>query len=310
MEHSSVLLEPFLFYSQEIEPRRMWDATLGLAGHSLALAQLCPNLYVYGSDLDAELLQLAAERIEKAKLQNRFFLKKANFAEDPFAKEAPFDIILLDLGISSFHLDYFERGFSFRQNAKLDMRLDPSTGNPLYDWLNKASLEEISQVLRNYGEEPYARPIAQEILRERTKNPLLTSGQLRQIVEKVYAQKKVPHKKRHVLRHPAVRTFQALRIFINHEIENLEKALSFLPERLSQRGRLFIISFHSLEDRVVKKAFSEKVRIFLKDPLRKSNFVAGNFRLLTPKPIRPSAIEIRHNPRSRSAKMRILEKIT
>lgn len=301
MHHESVLLNEFLKLATEVKPLTMWDATLGLAGHSIALAKALPSLKVYGSDVDSEMLAKAQEKIKFEGLENRFFLKKANFSEDPFVKEAPFGVILLDLGMSSLHLENFNRGFSFRKIEILDMRFDTTMGEPLWQWLNRASGLEIAKILKEYGEEPLANAIAQEILNYRKNKNLKMTSELVQIVEKVYRKKNI-RKNRHVHRYPATRAFQAFRIFQNQELAHLEKALGFLPERLEKGGRLFIISFHSLEDRLVKKTFRQKA---LK---QNKNFVLQDFKEISRKPIVPSEEEIEKNPRSRSAKMRVLER--
>ncbi len=308
-DHASVLLEPFLRLAAEVRPRTFWDGTLGLGGHAIALARLLPELRVWGSDADIEMLNRAGAAIASAGLSERFSLAQGNFASDPHGSHAPFDIILLDLGISSLHIDELDRGITFRGDQELDMRLDVSQGEPVWRWLNKAKTEEIMSVLFRYGEESFAPHIARAIVaRRETFGELRRNFELREICEEVY-RRRVPAAKRHTFRYPAVKTFQALRIFINQELASLEKALEFLPERLNVGGRLFIISFHSLEDRLVKHAFAERTRIIETDPLARRNYREGDYTLVVKKSIVPDKNEIAKNSRARSARMRVLQRL-
>ncbi|GAB4431034.1 MAG: 16S rRNA (cytosine(1402)-N(4))-methyltransferase RsmH [Turneriella sp.] len=282
--------------------RKVWDGTTGLGGHLLALSEQYPEARLLASDTDAAMLEFARER-----LGNRVAVyRHANFADIPFSDEAPLGFIFLDLGISSAHLDYFERGFSFRFDQPLDMRMDASTGVSAADLLQTESEESLARIFFEYGDEKLSRRIAREIVSRRRTDPVTTTTQLAEICKKMYPPK---HKaKGHADRHPATRVFQALRIAVNNELGVLRTALEQLPQQLAPGGRMAVISFHSLEDRLVKHAFRNLAYIPEADPTAKSNFRAGDFRLIEPGGIAPDEEEIQRNPRSRSARLRILEK--
>lgn len=313
MTHRSVLLDEVLGYIdpwQSEEKKYMWDATLGLAGHSIAALSAHKNLQVLGSDCDSEMLALAEKKITEAGVSERVVLKNANFSENPFAQMIPgagLDYILADLGISSLHLDSFSRGITYRYDQPLDMRLDMHRSQPVSDWLNKASYEELKHCLYNYGEEKKAPLIARKIINAREEQPLKTTLQLKAIVESCF-KKHTNRKKTHTERNPSARTFQALRIKANNELQHLETALHFMPTLLKPGGKLLMISFHSLEDRLVKHSFKKLEKIKNTSPLAKSEYREGNFTMLTKKPVTPANDEIDQNPRSRSAKLRVLQK--
>ena len=305
MIHQSVLLNEVLAQAERLTKSgaRFWDGTLGAGGHCSALATKYPNAQGYASDTDDEMLRLASASLAGRAIQ----IKHANFSENPFAGVGKFDFILLDLGISSAHFDVFERGFSYRYDQPLDMRLDTENQNTAADILNNQSEREISTILFRFGEERRSRQIAARIVAERKKQPILRTGQLVEICKYCY-----PLKSRgqgHADRHPYVRTFQALRIAVNAELESLEQALAFLPDLLTVDGKLCIITFHSLEDRLVKQAFRGREQIKNTDPLAKSHFVRGNFVAEPSKGIVPSPEEIQHNSRARSARMRVLRRL-
>lgn len=287
---------------------KIWDGTLGMGGHSAALLEQFANAFLFASDHDADMLQFA-ERNLKAKFASRLHLQRANYAQNPFADSAPFDLILLDLGISSLHYDFFERGFSFRYEQKLDMRMDSSLNLSAADWLAVAKEEEIRRVLFEYGEEKRAACIAQKICRLREEAPIETSTQLKEICQSCYPHGFAYSGRSHADRNPAVRTFQAVRIFINHELESLKNALRFLPDLLSPQGILFIIAFHSLEDKLVKKTFLERSRKRDVSPQARSYYQKGEFAVLQNKAIMASEQEIQENPRARSARLRVLKKL-
>jgi 16S rRNA (cytosine1402-N4)-methyltransferase len=248
------------------------------------------------------MLELARERLQHRVASYRH----ANFAECPFADEAPLGFILLDLGISSVHFDYFQRGFSFRYDQPLDMRMDTSTGLPAAELLQRESEESLARIFFEYGEEKLSRRIAREIVARRRTEPVTTTTQLAEICKAVYPPKY--RAKGHADRHPATRVFQALRIAVNDELGVLRKALETLPQQLAPGGRLAVISFHSLEDRLVKHAFRNLACIPETNPQAKSNFRDGDFKVIEPGGITPDEEEIRRNPRSRSARLRILER--
>ena len=229
-------------------------------------------------------------------MYSKIKLQKSNFSINPFKADSPFDFILLDLGISSLHLDSFDRGMSYRKNDLLDMRFDKTQGIPVHRWLKHASEKEIADILFQYGEERLSRKIASLIAYQRTKREIKHVFDLKEICKKVYLRVGKFNYKKHTGRHPYVKSLQALRIFINQELRHLKSALSFLPTLLKEGGYLFIIDFHSLEDRIVKNSFRE--------------WTSKNeeFELVSKKPITPDKEEISLNSRSRSAKMRVLRR--
>ena len=300
-EHLPVLLNRFLELAL---PGTLWDGTLGLAGHSKAWLNKYPQGQLFGSDQDAAMLSLAREKLLGPGLAGRVNIKPGNFSSLPFSEQR-FDNILLDLGISSLHFDAFKRGFSYRFEQSLDMRMNTEEGIPLFEWLEQADEKEITEVLFRFGEEPRARQIASLIIERRTQSPVKNTKDLVSICEQVYS--RVPQRFKHTSRHPYVRAFQAFRIYINDELGHLERALELIPDRLNPGGRLFIISFHSLEDRLVKKKFQAlEIVETPQDPFSSSR--PGEFKRVLKKPVTASSEEMKENSRSRSARMRILEK--
>lgn len=284
----------------DVTPQGIYlDATLGLGGHALALLESGAKRLV-GLDQDPEALRLAQSRIE-AWIQSQAFVDlpevvfhHLNFAQisllnqgwrDAQGSPLPFHGILADLGVSSLQLDTAERGFSFRSEGPLDMRMDPTIPKTAADWVNQADPETLVTLFSDYGEERYSRRIARHIVQNR---PLHSTIQLAETIRAA-----VPASARFGRIHPATRVFQALRITVNQEMDVLEQFLKNVPEWLAPGGKVAIISFHSLEDRLVKHAFR-------RDPC---------LRVLTPKPIQPQSLEIRENPRSRSAKLRIAVRV-
>lgn len=211
--------------------------------------------------------------------------------------------ILFDLGVSSPQVDDALRGFSFGKDGPLDMRMDDSTGNTAAEWLGSATEHEIMEVLRQYGEERYAKKIARAIVNYRKDTPLLRTGQLAALIAEA-----APSREKH--KHPATRTFQAIRIFLNRELEELSRALGQALEVLTTGGRLVVISFHSLEDRVVKRFMREMARgdHFPPDLPVPGNMLNPRMRLIG-KAAHPSVSEVQANPRARSAVLRVAEKI-
>ena len=293
-------LENFKELSEKKENVLFADMTFGGGGHSLGVATEISNAQVYSVDQDQDAIDNGNALIKERKLVDRVFLNKMNFEQFPgwIVENHPdvkFDGILLDLGVSSHHFDKFERGFSFREDAFLDMRMDTENSD-IYtaaEVVNEASEEDLANIIFKYGEERYSRRIAKNIVKARELTKIERTKQLEEIVFTTY-----PKHLRHKKIHPATKTFQALRIFVNRELEVLENTLSNLYDILSPGGRLLVISFHSLEDRIAKHKFKE---IF------QSNEKFA--KIITKKPIYPSDREIGENPRSRSAKLRILEKL-
>ena len=301
--HIPVLLNEFINNSVPINNDNfsIWDGTLGAAGHFKTWLKKYPNSIGFASDCDENMLSIAQNNIKKENLSNLITYRHTNFVNNPFKENAPFDIIFLDLGISSYHIDTFDRGISYKYEQLLDMRLDQTAGIPIYEWLAIAKEEEIANVIFKYGEERLSRKIAAEIVLRRHKDPVRTTRNLIDVCLFAYGRGN-RSKNTHTTRHPYIKTMQAFRVFINNELSNLEKSLIFLPYLLKKNGRLIIISFHSLEDRIVKESF--KKHTF------ESQDTEYQFKIITKKPLVATEEEININQRSRSAKMRILERIS
>ncbi len=267
------------------------DATLGTGGHAAAMLEAAPHARLLGIDQDAAAISHAREAL--ARFEARLTLVQANFAEVSSAmQQASFeraDSIIADLGMSSFALDDAARGFSFRLDGPLDMRMDQGSTLSAYDLVNEEPEAELARIFRDYGEERMPGRIARTIVEARRKRRIETTGELRALVERAIG----PHRRGGV--HPATRTFQALRIAVNREIESLEKFLHDAPAMLASGGRLAVIAYHSLEDRAVKERFRELGR-------------SDDYRNLTTKVIKPTQREIAENPRARSARLRCLER--
>lgn len=279
------------------------DGTFGRGGHSRAiLERLGPQGRLLAFDRDPQAVA-AAQAIADPRftlLHRPFGDLAAALAE---AGVGAVDGVLLDVGVSSPQLDEGERGFSFRFDAPLDMRMDTTQGETAAEWLARADIREITEVIRNYGEERFAFQIAKKIVAARDERPVATTGELAALVRESV-------RTRELGQDPATRTFQALRIHINQELEQLALALPQAVEILKPEGRLVVISFHSLEDRIVKRFMREQSApdSLPKDlPLRADQLPAARLRLLG-KPVRASAAEVAANPRARSAVMRVAEK--
>jgi len=268
------------------------DLTIGAAGHAVEIAgRLGAGGLLIGMDIDPEILRVARARLEDAGFEN-FRLYHGNFIHCRDALEdagvEKVDGILLDLGVSSLQLGEPARGFSFSRDGPLDMRMDPGGGLTAADIVNRAGERELARIFREYGEERLARRIARMIVRERSKERIETTARLARIAERAYGRAR-----RRI--HPATRIFQALRIAVNRELDNLREFLNMAPELLEQGARIAVISFHSLEDRIVKEDFRSRAR-------------EGVYDILTKKPLRPSPQEVEDNPRARSAKLRAAQR--
>ncbi len=268
------------------------DGTVGAAGHSVEIVpRILPGGRLIGLDRDAEMLSRASEKLRiSGFLSESVLLEQSSYADvdQILARDEidSVDRILVDLGLSSDQLADRNRGFGFQSSGILDMRFDAGQGEPIHHWLNRASIEEITSVLKQFGEEPLSRLIAQNIVEQRRKKKIETVSQLTQIIETVASRRG----KKTGSSHPATRTFQALRIQANAELEHLQRFLTTTaPGALSPGGRIVVITFHSLEDRIVKKALQNR-------EIWKSS---------SPRPISASSLECKMNPRSRSAKLRI-----
>ena len=281
------------------------DATAGFGGHTqLILESLDNQGHLIAADRDQDSIAYLKSKFSHPQLT----ILKSNFKSlrtelSQTDRSFSFDGIIADLGVSSHQLDSKERGFSFKKDAELDMRMDQSTGISAKDWINTAAEDEISGVIWKYGEESYSRRIAKAIIEQRSIKPFSSTFELADLV---YQLKKYSIKKEK--KHPATKTFQAIRIHINDELEELRSLLDFSLERLKPGGRIVIISFHSLEDRIVKRFFRDNSRI---DPnLSKLPNIEDTSKLkVILKKIKPSDEEIKINPRARSAILRAAEKI-
>lgn len=285
------------------------DGTLGGGGHSQAMLRRMPqDATLYGIDRDGEAIREAGNRL--AQYGERFCPLRGNFFEMTALLEVRgvfrVDGILLDLGVSSHQLDAPERGFSYHEQAPLDMRMDDRAAFSAYDVVNGYDVAELTRVIRDYGEERFAYRIANAILREREKAPITTTTALADIIKSA-----IPAANRREGPHPARRTFQALRIEVNDELNGLSQALKCAERLLSPGGRLAVITFHSLEDRIVKQTFRELEHPCTCPP-KAPVCVCGKMptsRVLTKKPLVPSEAEEQENPRARSAKLRGVEKL-
>jgi 16S rRNA (cytosine1402-N4)-methyltransferase len=291
--HVPVLLEETIEYLRVRAGGTYVDCTLGLAGHSSAIARLLgPEGHLIAFDRDPQALELAKEKLDRVCEELGAQAPKVTLIGDAFSsvskhlQPASVDGMLADFGVSSLQLDEADRGFSFRADGPLDMRMDTRQGPTAAQVVNEENEPELANLIYEYGEERRSRRIARAIVRGR---PLTTTGELARIVAAA-----APAMKSDKI-HPATRTFQALRIFVNRELGEIKDLLEAAPALLKPSGRLAVISFHSLEDRIAKDAFREGARL-------------GVWEILTKKPVIASDEENYRNPRSRSAKMRAAEK--
>ncbi|MBI5117022.1 16S rRNA (cytosine(1402)-N(4))-methyltransferase RsmH [Candidatus Poribacteria bacterium] len=284
------------------------DATIGAGGHAeLILSRLGENGRLIGVDWDERALEIARKRLGS---RPNLSLVRDNFRNLAVVLArmgvAGIDALLLDLGLSSIQIEEADRGFSFKSEGPLDMRMDNRLKNTAADIVNTYSEQQITRILREFGEEPNARRIAKELVAERTRAPIRTTTQLAEIVRR-----RIPRKTWRPGIDPATRTFQALRIEVNSELDNLKLALNDGINLLKPRGRVCVISFHSLEDRIVKQMFAQAARGCV-CPQDVPQCVCGkkpSLRILTRKPIGPSDEEVAGNPRARSARLRAAEKL-
>ena len=297
MLHVPVLLEESLDFLLNDLSGSYLDLTFGRGSHSKEiLNRLSPLGKLYAVDRDLEAVSYGKDNIT----DKRFKIFHANYSDiDVLFSEQQFNGILLDLGTCSTHLDNYSRGFSFQGEGPLDMRMDTSQGFSAKSFLNESTELEISDVIYKYGEEKASRKIAKAIVEFRNHTLIKSTSDLVKIIESVL--------KRTGKKHPATKTFQAIRIHVNNELEHLEIALGKLSQLLSEQGVIAIISFHSLEDRIVKNFFKPDIQSLPKDiPI--NNVIKERFHCIKKK-IKPSAEEIERNPRSRSAVMRVYSKL-
>lgn len=282
------------------------DCTLGGGGHSSEILKRIPNGHLYAFDQDSFAINTADEKLKK--IASNYTLINENFVNIKVALEEEnvygVDGILYDLGVSSFQLDIPERGFSYRFDGPLDMRMDQTAELDAYTVVNTYDEKSLVRILFEYGEEKFARLIARKIVSEREKKPIETTLELVEIIKKA-----LPASALRNSSHPAKQTFQAIRIEVNHELDILKKALEDGLSLLNKNGRMVVITFHSLEDRIVKKLFKEKTTLQLpKDLPYIPEGYEIEFKLINSKVILPSESEISNNLRSHSAKMRVIEK--
>jgi len=301
--HQPVLYQEVLEALAPLSGGYYLDGTLGAGGHAEGiLLGSAPQGRLLGLDLDPSALSIARKRLSR--FSDRAIIHLSSYQQAPDILQeiswGSVDGILLDLGISSMQIDRPERGFSFRDEGPLDMRFNQEAGSTAADLVNRLSEEELARIIWKFGEERYSRRIARAIVKSR---PIQTTRALAQLIEKA-----VPGHSSKI--HPATRTFQALRIATNAELEVLALSLPGLVNCLSPGGRIAVISFHSLEDRIVKNFFRQESRDCIcppEQPVCTCNHVAS-LKILTGKPVRPTEREITENPRSSSARLRVAEK--
>jgi 16S rRNA (cytosine1402-N4)-methyltransferase len=288
--HATVLREPALELLLGNQGQRYVDATLGGGGHAEAILATRADVRVVGVDQDPVALDAAGHRLQS--YGPRVEAVRGNFRHlDQLVPPdfCPVDGVVFDLGVSSPQLDMPERGFSYQHEAPLDMRMDPDSDRSAFRLINWADERELTRVIREYGEERWASRIAGFVVEARKREPIRTTAQLVDVIKAA-----IPASARRTGGHPARRTFQALRIWVNDELEALDEGLEAARRITGPGGRVVVISFHSLEDRVVKRRF-------------RSWAEAGQGAVLTRRPLAPDEQEVRDNPRSRSAKLRAFE---
>jgi len=292
--HQPVMLKEAISFLNLKKGDNVLDATIGRGGHSREiLERILPGGRLFGMDQDASSIKVAEETLKD--FRNSYVLINENFRNIDSALSGmdvkELDAALFDIGISSYQIDDQTRGFGIKQNSKLDMRMDPRLRVTAYDIVNKYREKDLADLIERYGEERMHRRIARYIVEARSSRPIVTTHELASIVHKAiggrYGRSRID---------PATRTFQALRIAVNDELASLEEGLKKAISWLDISARICVISFHSLEDRIVKTMFKGYANL-------------GILKLITKKPVRPSLEEVRMNPRSRSAKLRVAERI-
>lgn len=306
-KHVSVLLNESISSLNLKENSIIVDATLGYGGHSSNILDRINKGYLFAFDQDSEAIRHSTDRLSK--VGTNFTIIKANFVnmKEELNKRGieHVDGVLFDLGVSSPQLDEAERGFSFHEDAPLDMRMDREQKLTAYDVVNNYSKEELARIFLKYGEDKFSNNIAKKIVEYRSTKPIETTLELVEVIKTA-----VPMKFR-IDKHPARQIFQAIRIEVNHELDVIEPALNQAMELLNVGGRIAVITFHSLEDRLVKNIFREKCKIDekLKGLPNIPEEYLPDFKLVENKAIVPSEEELEKNPRARSSKLRVIEKI-
>lgn len=305
-KHKSVLLNEAIEYLNIKEDGIYIDATLGFAGHSSEILKRIKKGFLMAFDKDIDAIDYSRSKLLKIgdnfKIFNTGFI---NIKEKVSEEVSKVDGILFDIGVSSVEIDESSRGFSYMKNGPLDMRMDQSSNLTAEFIVNNYSLDELTKIFREYGEEKHSYKIAKKIIEEREKSPIKETAKLVEIIDKCYPYKEKRHS------HPAKKVFQALRIEVNNELEELKIALNSSLDLLNIGGRLVVITFHSLEDRICKNLFKEKTMV---NPVIKGMpdvplEMLPDFKLVTNKPVIPLDEEMKNNSRSKSAKMRVIERV-
>lgn len=303
--HKSVLLNECIKYLNLKDDSIIVDATLGYAGHSSNILKNIPNGYLYAFDQDEEAIKNSSEKLKK--ISNNYEIISSNFVEMKKELEkrkiTKVDGILFDLGVSSPQLDEKERGFSFHEDARLDMRMNQKQKLSAYEVVNEYQLEDLIRIFREYGEEKYATSIAKRIVDVRKSKKIETTLELVDIIKS-----SVPKKYKRE-KHPARKVFQAIRIEVNKELDVFSSALNQALELLKVNGRICVITFHSLEDKICKERFkkvSDIKRELNKLPVIPDSYLP-QFKII--KTVLPTKEEIENNPRARSAKLRVIERV-
>ncbi|HEY8869552.1 MAG TPA: 16S rRNA (cytosine(1402)-N(4))-methyltransferase RsmH [Candidatus Limnocylindrales bacterium] len=309
--HLPVLVEEVLTMLAPVSGSLQIDTTVGGGGHTERILEATdPDGRLLGLDADGAAIARVGRRL-RSRFGDRLVLRQANFRElGPVAADAGFDTVdgcLFDLGLSSYQLADAERGFGIRTGGPLDMRFDPSRGVPAAELLATLGTDELTALFRRYGEEPFAPRIARAIVQARAVAPIRTAEELAELIERV-APSRAPGRRRI---HPATRVFQALRIAVNAELDSLEAGLRAALDLLRPGGRLVVLSYHSLEDRVVKRFFQAERRGCTCPPELPVCICGRNprLRLVTRPSLTPSAEEVAANPRARSARLRAAERL-
>lgn len=302
-EHIPVLVDEILHYLDSKEIKTFFEGTLGLGGHAERILSAHPEISTYlAFDQDQKALDLSQERLQPWKEKIKFV--HANFSKVDektlMLGIKGIDAGLLDIGVSSMQLDTDDRGFSLRKNGPLDMRMDQTSSFSAKDVVNNYSEKELGKIFKELGEIRFWKPLAQLIVEQRRKKAIETTHDLTQIVEKLFP-------KQQTKIHPATQVFQAIRIVVNRELEVLQECLDKTLDLLNDEGLLCVISFHSLEDRIVKETFKKKASPIKNE--RGKVVLDPRFEIVTKKPIVPTVKEIKSNPRSRSAKLRVIKRI-
>ena len=302
MEHITVLLNEAIEYLDIKEDGIYVDCTLGGGGHSSLILSKLKNGHLYSFNQDDYAINIAKERLDK--VSKNYTIIKSNFVNIKEELEklgvTKVDGVLYDLGVSSFQFDDASRGFSYNSEARLDMRMNKDQKKSAYEVVNEYSYNDLVRIFYMYGEDPFSKQIAKKIVENR---PIETTLDLVEVIKKALPQKVLNSKG-----HPAKRIFQALRIEVNDELKVFEKSLKDAINLLNKDGRIVVISFHSLEDRICKTIFKEESTINIPKNVPIINNQKPNLELITKHPITPSDIELENNNRAHSAKMRVVKK--